>query len=636
VHEGDLLYTVPHSTFFYASLTGANEITIDSARLGAVDGVTGPGTMFTIEFTGTHVGTSPIDITVINVRDRYNNPLTGYFADDGTLIVDVSVPTVSDVFIENVTLSHTDDYIKNTDAATVTATVVDDNPTFGIGNIKADLTGLGGSANAAPTSYALGVATWILPAPPGVTTNPANGTVTVTVTATDPIGNIGTGSDSIIADNVAPLAVTGFDASPAHEECVLSWTNGYDLYPAGVTVRRLGNTEYPKYPLFVAGWPGGLGGYYPATPAAGTQAYNGTGTSATDAVTARDIYYYQAFCYDIARNYGPAASTARDLSTNYWLGDVAAALGVWGYNGLVNDADIDKLGGKYHLAPPPGQWDECDVGPTVHENYSRVGLPKPDNFIGFEDLMIFAMNYGVVAPRIVPLLPGTADEALALSLAEISSMGDEVQVALRLDGNTGEVKGLSAAVTFDPTELEFVSAGLTPGMETPLARMFFWSGLEDGKVLVDLAVLGTGVTIGGSGDVAVLTFRTLGGEYALEFDSGTVRGVENEQLEASLDGCTSRPESPTAFRLVQNAPNPFNPMTTVAYDVPRSASVAIRVYDVTGRLVRTLVDGTVDPGRYAATWDGRNDRGEAVGSGVYFCTMETPDYHATHKMVLMK
>jgi hypothetical protein len=198
------------------------------------------------------------------------------------------------------------------------------------------------------------------------------------------------------------------------------------------------------------------------------------------------------------------------------------------------------------------------------------------------------------------------------------------------------VKGLSAAVTFDPTELEFVSAGLMPEMETPLARMFFWSGLDDGKVLVDLAVLGTGVSIGGSGDVAVLTFRALSGEYSLEFDEAALRGVDNEQLAASLEGCVSRPEMPTAFRLVQNAPNPFNPKTTVAYEVPQSSEVAIRVYDVTGKLVRTLVDGAVEPGRYAATWDGRNNSGEAVGSGVYFCTMETPTYHATQKMVLMK
>lgn len=634
VLEGSLLSSAG-TTFFYATEITPGEITVDCALLGAVDGVTGPGTMFTIEFTGEDLGTSPVDLTILSVRDRYNNPLTGYFADDGLLVVDIVDPTVVSVHISNEEPDVTDDWVKNGDSVKLVAYVTDDDPTFDEDNIWANLTGLDRVGDVHPDSYtwATGEAVWnAWVADPTV---PQNGTVTVTVYAEDPIGNTDSGTDDIEADNIAPAAATGFDASPAHQECVLAWTNGYDLNWAGVTVRRLGDGEYPTYPYLVANWPG-VDAHYPADETAGTEAYNGTGTGVTDGVVTRDIYYYQAFGYDHARNYGPAAAGARDLSTNYWLGDIAAAVGVWGYNGLVNDADIDKLGGTYHVSGPGALDEECDVGPTVHPDYSRVGLPKPDDLVGFEDLMIFAMNYGVVVPRIVPLLPGLANEALALSLVEISSRGDEVQVALRLDGNTGEVKGVSAAVALDPTELEFVSAGLMPEMQTPLARMFFWSGLEDGTVLVDLAVLGTGVSIGGSGDVAVLTFRALTDEYTLEFDSATLRGVDNEELAANLEGCVSRPGNPTAFRLVQNVPNPFNPKTTVAYEVPQSSQVTIRVYDVAGKLVRTLVDGTVEPGRYAATWDGRNDAGGTVGSGVYFCTMQTPAYNATHKMVLMK
>jgi flagellar hook assembly protein FlgD len=60
------------------------------------------------------------------------------------------------------------------------------------------------------------------------------------------------------------------------------------------------------------------------------------------------------------------------------------------------------------------------------------------------------------------------------------------------------------------------------------------------------------------------------------------------------------------------------------------------VYDVSGRVVRTLVDDTKEPGRHAAVWDGRNDQGERCGSGVYFCVMETPEYSGSNKMVLLK
>jgi len=64
--------------------------------------------------------------------------------------------------------------------------------------------------------------------------------------------------------------------------------------------------------------------------------------------------------------------------------------------------------------------------------------------------------------------------------------------------------------------------------------------------------------------------------------------------------------------------------------------VAIRIYDVSGRLVRTLVDQRVEPGRHEAVWNGRNDRGEPVGSGVYFCTMDADAFHGSHKMTLLK
>jgi len=637
VSEGALLSDLG-GTFFYAAPGTGDEIVVDCALLGSVTGATGPGTLFTIDFTGLAVGTSDIDVTILNVRDEYNNPLSGFYEDDGLLSVDISVPTIADVEILNTTLAHTDDYIKDTDAAQVTATVLDDDPAFGAADITADLTGLGGGAAVNPGSYnwTTGLAIWMIVAPPGVACNPANGTVTVTVDATDAIGNpAAQGSDDIIADNVAPTVVTDFDAAPGHQKCDLSWTMGTDLYPAGVVVQRDDNTgDYPLYVAFKGAWPN-VDAFYPGSELLGTNVYNGVGTSTADAVVDRNIYYYQAFCYDEARNYGLAASTARDLATNYWLGDVAAAIGVWGYNGLVNDADIDKLGGAYYAAPAGSPENEMDVGPTVHPSYNRLGLPMPDDLVGFEDLMIFAMNYGVVSARVVPLLTEPTMGDLALLIEEIGRSSDgTVELALRLVGNMGEVKGVSAALTLEG--LEFVSARLSDEMDTPAADIFFWHGERDGVVQIDLAMLGTDMTIGGSGDLVNLAFRATADVHSIEFESASLRGAENEDLDADLAGYGSGDEVPMVFRLVQNAPNPFNPLTTIAYEVPQTSAVTITVYDVSGRLVTTLVDGTVDPGRYSAVWDGRNDHGESVGSGVYFCVMETPNYRGSHKMVLMK
>jgi hypothetical protein len=635
VTQGTLLSDAG-STFFFPRTTGVNEITVDCMLLGTEPGVTGPGKMFSIAFTGLAVGTSAIDITVDRVRDKDNVTLSGFFEDDGELIVDVSNPTVADVLITNDTLAHTNDYIKNTDQATVTANVSDDDPGFGLANIAADLTGLGGGAAVNPDAYADPVATWTLAS---VTCVPSDGVVTVTVTATDAMANTANANDTIIADNTAPTAVTGFDASPANEECDLSWTNGTDDNFVGVVVQRdaVGG-EYPQYPWFVANWPNVDAGY-PGSELLGTNVYDGVGTSVTDAVVARNIYYYQAFCYDEARNYGAAVSTARDLATNYWLGDVSDGWGTWGYDGLVDANDILKLSDSYGTANPvtvPGDA-ECDVGPTVHPDWNRLGLPEPDDSVEFEDAMIFAMNYGVVTARVVPFLPEEYNPVqLALTLNERGVAGDEVEVAMTLEGNSGDVKGMSAEVAYDPSELEFVSARLSADMSSPLADVFFWSGSQDGRVMVDALVLGTDVTIGGCGDVAVLTFRMVGEGYSLGIESARIRNADNVELDAKLGDLESGGDLPMAFRLVGNTPNPFNPVTKIAYHVPHESDVTIRIYDVSGRVVATLVDGVSEPGRHVAVWNGKNDRGEAVGSGVYFCTMEAPEFQDSRKMTLLK
>ncbi len=635
VEQGGLLKDIG-TTFFFAAPGIGNEIVVDCALLGSITGAMSAGTMFTIDFTGVAVGTSDIDIEIVNVRDQNNVPLVGFYENDGLLIVDVSAPTIADVEIFNTTLMHTNDYIKNTDGAQVTATVLDDDPAFGVGNIFADLSGLGGGETDNPTGYdwSTGAAVWTIVAPTGVTCDPLNDVVRVDVDATDGIGNPAVqGFAEIIADNTAPTAVTAFDAAPGNQKCDLSWTMGTDDWLDGVVVQRNANVgDHPVYPLFVAAWPT-VTPYYPTDHTVGTNVYDGPLAAIADIVVDRNIYYYQAFCYDIARNYGVAdvSGASADLSTNYWLGDVAAAMGVWGYNGLVNDADIDKLGFAYHTPPAGSPMDEMDVGPTVHPSYGRLGLPTPDDFVGFEDLMMFAMNYDVVTARVVPLLSGPVEGQLALSLEEMSSDATGlVELALRLDGNIGDVKGISAE--FELEGMEFVSARLSDEMSSPAARTFLWAGDDQ----IDLAILGSGVSIGGSGELARLTFQTTTEEYSVDFASAALRGVENELLDAEFEGYDSTGDIPVAFKLAQNSPNPFNPVTTIAFNVPHESRVAIRVYDVTGRVVRTLVNGVTDPGRHAAVWDGRNDHGENCGSGVYFCVMETPEYRGSHKMMLLK
>jgi DNA-binding beta-propeller fold protein YncE len=95
-------------------------------------------------------------------------------------------------------------------------------------------------------------------------------------------------------------------------------------------------------------------------------------------------------------------------------------------------------------------------------------------------------------------------------------------------------------------------------------------------------------------------------------------------------------DKPRRFSLEQNVPNPFNPATTIQFEVAEAVHVKLKVYDVAGRLVRTLVDETKKPDSYKTVWDGNDRHGRRVASGVYFYKLEAGSFVKTKKMVLLK
>ena len=93
---------------------------------------------------------------------------------------------------------------------------------------------------------------------------------------------------------------------------------------------------------------------------------------------------------------------------------------------------------------------------------------------------------------------------------------------------------------------------------------------------------------------------------------------------------------PAAYELGQNYPNPFNPATSIRLSIPEAGVVRLQVYDVTGRVVRTLVDGATGAGRVLVAWDGTDETGRRVASGVYFYRLEASGATLTRKMMLLK
>ncbi len=90
------------------------------------------------------------------------------------------------------------------------------------------------------------------------------------------------------------------------------------------------------------------------------------------------------------------------------------------------------------------------------------------------------------------------------------------------------------------------------------------------------------------------------------------------------------------FSLSANYPNPFNPTTAINYTLPTSADVSLVIYNSLGQAVRTLVDERVQAGKHTVTWDGRNQAGLELSSGVYFYTLKSESFNQTRKMMLIK
>ena len=93
---------------------------------------------------------------------------------------------------------------------------------------------------------------------------------------------------------------------------------------------------------------------------------------------------------------------------------------------------------------------------------------------------------------------------------------------------------------------------------------------------------------------------------------------------------------PTKYSLNNNYPNPFNPLTTISYDLPEDGFVNVTIYDILGRQVKTLVNGYQKAGYKSMKWNGTNDQGRMVSAGMYFYHLQSGKFSKVRKMILLK
>lgn len=602
-------------TFFVVDITEGH-VRIDAAIGGSHPGIPS-GELFKVAFTAEPLalGTSSIDLEIVHLRDPLNQDLDPVqVAFDGFLNVDMlGAPSVENVLIVNNTLDHTDNFVKDTDSITVTAHVTDNDPGFDISNIEADLSALGGSPNAAPNTYASQVATWTFSP---VVCSLADGDLTVTVTATDDLSIIVTNTDMITADNTAPGPLLGVTVTPGHEQLHLAWADiaDRDTNPLGVEFRY---TAWGDYPAYDAAAP-----LYPADHLDGPLALQvEAGTTADWAISARDIYYVSGFVYDMALNYGTNDTENQGRATNYWLGDVDGPDSL--VDGIVDVThDITRLGNTYGLPHTDGSFDnECDVGPT--DSGSPRGIPQPniDLEVGFEDMMVFALNWSVVTPSTKVLVGGTP----VLAWRQV----DDTTWALNLMDKGGDLQGLNLRAEMpDGVECTVAAGELLAEQEDPV----FLRNIPQHGVDAGLALFGRGAGFSGSGELVRVTLSKPVDDLQVVV---TARDADNKDLSVEL-GSDNPSAVPSVASFSQNYPNPFNPRTTLAFELPDERQVHLAIFALDGTRVRTLVEGVRDAGRHEISWDGRDDTGRSVAAGTYFARVSAGDLNQIRKMVLVK
>jgi len=134
-----------------------------------------------------------------------------------------------------------------------------------------------------------------------------------------------------------------------------------------------------------------------------------------------------------------------------------------------------------------------------------------------------------------------------------------------------------------------------------------------------------------SGTVATVMVRLKDKESRLSFSTDAMLNESVQSL-----GAVEIAAIPAAFALEQNYPNPFNPSTTIKYQIPADASVTLDVYNLQGQKVRTLLSKEQKAGYYSVVWDGRNEAGQTVSSGLYLYRVQAGSFVATHKMMMLK
>lgn len=231
--------------------------------------------------------------------------------------------------------------------------------------------------------------------------------------------------------------------------------------------------------------------------------------------------------------------------------------------------------------------------------------------------------------------------ALMLNRAQTAVAEDGVLTLQVSMSQAQKLKGYGFVLQYDPAKYEFVEArevqnnllNTGSGQQT----LFLASNKTPGQVAIGSMKV-DGQAASGNGDLVAVSFRTKDTPKPADFQilegvlvdlTGNIDAIRNVEI-------GNLKPMPTNYALEPNVPNPFNPSTTIAYQLPEAGDVSMIIYNLVGQQVRTLVKGTHEAGFQSVVWDGRDDFGRQVASGVYIYRLQAGSFSQAHRMMLLK
>jgi hypothetical protein len=344
------------------------------------------------------------------------------------------------------------------------------------------------------------------------------------------------------------------------------------------------------------------------------------------------------------------------LESVVWPGDT-------NNDGVANQADVLPIGLHWNKTGPPRQNGSCNWVGQVAAPWSPIAATYADangeGLVNQADVLCIGLNWakthGAAAGAIAKMLAAkTLKHANAAELCYTvtgdTTAGQEfwVEVSAR---NVTNLFGISFELLYSPTtylDPQTTEAGSFLGNDV----IFFpFIDKTAGKISIGISQKAPQTGVSGFGVVARIKMKMSASAPAGQAVAITLQNVvASDPSGASVvivpaGRCTPKTGveeftqtggTPVAFALLANTPNPFNPSTLIKYELPQQVEVKLVIFDLVGRRVRTLVDQRQQAGRYAITWDGRNEQGQVVSSGVYLYQLRAGNFVQVRRMALVR